>query len=273
MPTVVSILRRGLPLVAVVLMSAACGDGDGGDGGAGRAGGSDAGQLKAAAAATLDERSMSFDLDFDVDGAGVHQAGRLAGSGDVVANRGRVAADSGGVEARSVFDGDRFWLTSTDETFTSAMPDGKDWVAGKISELGDDGAVTRLEPLALLYVLNGAESVTAHDADGMTRYRFDVDMSAAADSAPGDRREEVAQLIEAADGRATVAGEAVVDGDQHVRALTVTGTMQTEGGEIDVKYHATLDDFDQAPRVEPPPDDEVVALADVPELSGQLGQP
>jgi hypothetical protein len=257
-------LTRGLPLTALVVVAISCGGDDDTATPVGTT------SLVDAASTTLDETALSFELEFSIDGPGVHEDGRLEGSGDFDANRGTVTATTGGIEAKALFDGDRFWLKSSDEAFTSLMPDGKEWVRGNLSELADDAAVTRLEPLSLLYLLNGAESVEADDAVGSTSYRFDVDMQAAVDSAPSDRRDEVAALIESSQGQPRVSGEAIVDGDGHVRELTVDGTVAASEGDVDISYEATLDRLDEAVSFEPPPDDEVVALAEVPELTDQL---
>jgi hypothetical protein len=230
----------------------------------------DADQLADAAATTLGEDVMSFELRFSIEGPGIEEDGQLAGRGDFAANRGTVVATTGGTESRSVFDGDVFWLASTDEAFNELLPEGKRWVRGSLAQLGPDAAVTELEPLSVLYVLNGAESVSVDDDAGSQRYAFDVDMTSAAESAPADRREDVRALIDAGADEATITGEAVVDGDEHVRELTVSATVMTTDGDVAITYDVTLDDFGEMVSVDQPPDDEVVDLDDVPELRDRL---
>jgi hypothetical protein len=178
-------LRRGVPIVAVLAVAAAaCGDSDDGA--------DSSSALATAAATTVDVNSMSFDLAFTIEGPDVHQQGSVGGTAEFTTNRGDVVTTSDGPpESRAIFDGDEFWLAVGGTVSSSALPDGKEWVHGNLSDVGESTVIFPLEPPAILFLLDGARNVRA-DADGdSTRYAFDVDMSDAAERAPADRREEV----------------------------------------------------------------------------------
>ena len=64
-------------------------------------------------------------------------------------------------------------------------------------------------------------------------------------------------------------GEAVVDSDRHVRELSVTGNNGAEPP-VDISWEASLDDFGEEVILERPPDAEVVALDEVPEIRDQI---
>jgi hypothetical protein len=263
-------LRRGVPILAVLALAAAsCGDGD--DSGASGGETSDAvAALTAAASTTLDETSMSFDLGFRIEGPDVRQSGTLGGTGEFETNRGSVTTTSDGTpEYWAVFDGDEFWLAAFGTLTWSPLPDGKEWAHGSLADLDDRAAISRLEPPAILYLLNGAEAVSSEPGEKSTRYEFDVDMTAAADSAPSDRREEVEALIDTGDVEPIVHGEAVVDADGYVRELAFSGN-DGQHPTVAVTWRARFDDFGDAVTPEIPPDADVIALDAVPELRDQL---
>ncbi len=64
-------------------------------------------------------------------------------------------------------------------------------------------------------------------------------------------------------------GEAVVDADDHVRELAFSGN-DGQHPTVAVTWRARFDDFGDAVTPEIPPDAEVIALDDVPELRDQL---
>jgi hypothetical protein len=228
--------------------------------------------LAEAASTTLGETSMSFELAYAIEGPDVQQEGELEGTGDFSTGSAEVVATQEGIELRSVFDGDDFWLTSSGQAFGAALPDGKQWVHGNLADVADSEVLSRLEPLAILYLLNGAQDVTASADGDSTRYEFTVDMTVAADSAPSDRRQEVEALIDTGDVEPTVSGEAVVDSDNRVTELSFTGNDGAEPP-VDISWDASLDGFGEEVTIEPPPDAEVVALDDVPEIRNQLVGP
>ena len=99
--------------------------------------------LAEAASITLDESSMSFDLAYSIEGPDIQQEGSLEGTADFAAGSGDIVATEQDRDLRAVIDGDDFWLTSGADTFTSALPDGKQWAHGSIAELGDSDALSR----------------------------------------------------------------------------------------------------------------------------------
>ena len=81
-------LRRALPLIPLLAVTAACGDSD--------AARDASASLSEAAGFTLGMPTMSFHLAFRIDGPDVAESGGLAGQADFAANRGTVSAVSNG---------------------------------------------------------------------------------------------------------------------------------------------------------------------------------
>jgi hypothetical protein len=221
---------------------------------------------------TLDARSLTFRAQFSIDGIGAGLDNDLEAHADLESKSGDVVSRIEGDELRAIVDGDTFWVTSTEPEFVQALPRGARWVRATFEELGDSDVIVPLKPPALLYLLAGATDVTAGRDGRAATFTFDLDLEEAIEEAPRARRQEVRELIWASEAEISAHGEAVVDG-RYVRSLVVEGTVDTDDeslGEIEVRWDATFDDIGDEVTVEPPDPEQVVDLADVPELQEEF---
>jgi len=132
----------------------------------------------------------------------------------------------------SLFDGDEFGCTSSMPPSLAATARARPRFAGTLTSLGDDAAVTQLEPATVPYLLAGTNDVSVSRLYDELEYRFIVDVDHAVGPAPNESRDEVAALIESGDAPARADGSADVAGDgrvHYVPSLHVDGVGSVAG--------------------------------------------
>jgi hypothetical protein len=255
-------------VAALSLALAACGDESADAGSVDGAGGATG--LDAATSRTLDARTMAFELELSVDAFGQTQESTITGRGEFDNATGEVSVTSPEEDVHAIVDTDGFWVTSDAAEFVDSMPDGATWVRGSFAEMGDSEVIVPLEPPALLYLLEGATNERSQGGDGEESYSFDIDVARAVSQAPAHRRDEVEQLMWwSGDVALDARGEVVIGEDGRIRTLIAEGTVTGEAGgapPATLRWHASFDEFDQEVTIDPPNDDDVVDLADVPDL-------
>ena len=185
-----------------------------------------------------------------------------------------------------VLQGERAWVKIEDESVTSLLPEGAEFVEGTRAEMEELDVVQPLdESFASLFYLEGAEDIrsTGTEAVGDTEvavYEFTVDVEEAIDEAPDDLREAVENtMIATGEAELDVEGEVSIDGDERVRRLDLQGDVVPNESpppgaptDMHISLQFELGEFDEAVSVDPPEDDEVVNLDEVPELRTLLEQ-
>lgn len=260
-------------VVAAVLALTACA---GGTEPSGAAGGQlvawDAARLASIAGNTIDAATMAFDISIGLEGQAQTFEGGIEGRGAFASGDGEVISRYDGTEVRAIIQGDAFWFTSNEPAFVAAMPVGASWVRGTFEELGEGGVITPFQPPALLYLLAGATNVRAEPGEeGTISWTFDLDVAAAVQKAPADRRAEVSGLMWTTTGEVAATGRATTDGT-FVRELVITGIVGAAGTTSDqaqMRWEATFDDIGEEVTVAPPVA-QVVHLAEVPGIQELL---
>jgi len=223
----------------------------------------DAAVVVAAACATDAVMSKRFDVS-STTGGGTMSFG-AAGTIDSVAGRADVTLQRQGVDTiRYVLDGDRVWFTSGITSFSTALPDGKTWVAASVAEVQSLGIVDSTAGAAPVHLLalGATDAVLAGD-----RYSFSVSPSAVLAAVPLARQTAVSQLLALDQADLTVTGDAVV-ADGRITDITVTAIAGSTG--TATVWEATFGEFDQPVEIAPPPASAAVAFADVPDLPGVM---
>ena len=224
---------------------------------------SDAAVLVAAACATDAVSSKRFAVTSTA-GGGTISFG-AAGTVDVTTGRADVTLQRQGVDSiRYVVDGDRVWFTSGLTSFSTALPDGKTWVAATVAEAQSLGVLDATPGAAPVHLLALGATDVALDGD---RYTFSVSPSAVLAAAPVARRTAVSQLLALDQADLTVTGDAVVV-DGRITDMTVTAIAGSTG--TATVWEATLGEFDRPVEVAPPPASAAVAFADVPDLPAAM---
>jgi hypothetical protein len=219
--------------------------------------------LVAAACATDAVSSKRFDVS-STTGGGTISFGS-AGTSDVSAGRADVTLQRQGVDSiRYVVDGDRVWFTSGLTSFSTALPDGKTWVAANVAEAQSLGVLDATAGGAPVHLLALGATDVVLDGD---RYTFSVSPSAVLAAVPAARRTAVSQLLPLDQADLAVTGDAVVV-DGRITDVTVTAIAGSTG--TATVWEATNREFDVPVDIAPPPASAVVAFADVPDLPGVM---
>lgn len=223
----------------------------------------DAAALVAAACATDAVSSKRFDVTSTTAGGTVSFG--AAGTVDVNAGRADVTLQRQGVDSiRYVIDGDRVWFTSGLTSFSTALPDGKTWVAATVAEAQSLGVIDATASGAPVHLLALGATDVVLDGD---RYTFSVSPSAVLAAVPVARRTAASQLLPLDQADLAVTGDAlVVDG--RIADMTVTAIAGSTG--TATVWEATLGEFDGPVEIAPPPASAAVAFADVPDLPAAM---
>lgn len=182
--------------------------------------------------------------------------------------------------------GNQAWLGGELPEIRQAMPDGIRWAEDDADRLLELGVLTDPEDtFDSVYLLNGAEEVVhlgEIDRDGETldHYRFVLDVDAAIEAAPADRRDGVAGIFSVdGDNDPVMVAEVAIDADGHMRSLWIIAVLEPTEEErqslgadtIRLELALSIDAIGEAVEVEAPDPDEVVDLDEVPGLVALLG--
>ena len=187
--------------------------------------------------------------------------------------------DAGTVEMRG--DGERAWVRTDSEEVQALLPEGVTWVEVPLDTLVEGGFFGGFEgTFGIVPVLRGLVDVEAVGTDEVGGdpvrvYEGDVDWEAALDAATD---EELGGLSDSLSLEGAEAEELVVtaalDADNRLRSFAmelVAGEDLTAGAGLEASLAFEVAEYDpEVEPPEPPPDDETVALDDMPELGDLL---
>jgi hypothetical protein len=271
-------MRKGLLLIAVALLSIACGDATP------TSNAEAARSLAGASSATLEQSSsrvavsVSLDSSNDAPGLGGYRA---EGAFDYDSKRGHMTVDLGQLPVAAGTDSgnvevifDRRIIYMKLPGLQESAPIGKPWVRIDVEELQRQSGATaqfdafgQADPSQYLQFLQGAgevEELGSATVRGVetTHYSTVVDLDDALKQAPSEMRESLSRAIEAS-GSKRVPVNAWVDSDGLLRRVRYSfdGSEQTGGRSSTITVD--LFDFGTSVRVNPPPADQVMDLADI----------
>ncbi len=286
-------MRRGLvATIGVLVLALGGGCGEGGSEGAPAA-------LEGSAAeeALADAARITNEVSETVEGrVGISITGTPAGDQeftlDVLADP---SAASGSFEASSeagsfelLLLGDSAYLTSDEDAFVTALPEGVEWIELSPQDLqslgletffGDDGFSPQL------YLVLGAADVQPGDAgevggDAVRSYSFSIDEDEAVAEAPEEVRGEVEDAITLEGDAPTIEGSASIDAEGRLRRFAATGTVQAPPDlnspeQLEVTLEIEFSDFGVEVPTDPPSEEVTVPLDEAPgaveALSGIFG--
>lgn len=189
-----------------------------------------------------------------------------------------MSSDLAGLEIEVRSDGRTAWVTSTDPSFTEALPAGARWVETSVDELRDQGFWEGSDSfVALLPVLRGLGDLedagtTEIGGDEVRLWTGPVDLEAARSASSPEEAELIDQNVELRSDFESVTATVGVDGEGRVRTLRLetTGGSGEEPWRIWMGFtlHRVGQEVD-AP--EPPPAEETVPLAEAPGALDILG--
>lgn len=185
-----------------------------------------------------------------------------------------------------ILDGERVWFHIEDEQVSALLPEDTQFVEGTRTELEELNIVAPLnESFASLFYLKGAENVSSTgtetiDGQEVAVYEFDVDIEQAISETPDELREAVGSIMRATgDAELEASGEVAIDAEERVRRLDLEGNIVPNESpppgapaELHLSLSFDLSDFNEDVSFDPPDEDEVVNLDDVPELRDLIEQ-
>lgn len=184
---------------------------------------------------------------------------------DLDAARADVTLTRQGVDSiRYIVDGDRVWFTSGLTSFTAIMPEGRVWVSASLAEAQGVGVLDTnpAGPPVGLIVL-GASDV---QVDG-ERHQFTVSADALTVAVPVARRAAVSQLLPIDQPDLEITGDAFVT-DGRLTDVTITAVASSTGAAT--VWTASYSDYDVPVDIAPPPAEQAVSFADVPDLPNAM---
>lgn len=171
------------------------------------------------------------------------------------------------------------FLTSDDDAFLDALPEGAEWVELTIEELNSVGIDTAFSEGAFspqLYLALGANDVEAGEADEIgddpvRAYSFTIDEAEAVEEAPDDVRASVEDAISLEGDNPMIDGEASIDAEGRMRSFSAVGTVEPSGDletstdGIEVRIGTEYRAFGVDVPADPPSEDATVPFAEAPE--------
>jgi hypothetical protein len=265
-------LLRLLLVVALgaALFVAGCGgdDDDGGDAPPAPEAleGEEAAQAIGDAAAKTTEYQGGVDATLDLAVTGAPQGDTSLGLGatlDAGTETGQLTFEAdGGSFTVQLVDGVAY-LTSDDQAFLDALPEGAEWVEADPSQLEEVGLNTTFDEGGLtpqLYLALGATDVVAGDTSEVNgvpvqSYSFGIDEAAAVEEAPEEAKQQVEDAITLEGEETSIDGGAAIDGEGYMRQMNVTGSVSDPLiGDVDVTFDVEYLDFGvEVPSEEPDP--------------------
>jgi hypothetical protein len=277
-------MRRGLiAAVAAAAAIAGCGGDDGGGEAPAALEGEAAEEALAEAARTTNDTTETLEASVSGSVSGLPQGDlsfAIEGVVDPESESASMTASANDAEVELlVLDGTGY-VTSEDEAFASALPEGAEWLEVDSGEFGDVGLNTSFGEEGFspqIYLVLGATDIEAGGeeevgGDPVRSYSFGIDKDQAVAEAPPESRERVEGSISLEGESPEITGEATIDAEGRLRSFNATGTAGSPfGGEdIEVSLDSEYTAFGVEVPVEPPAEEETATLDEAPEAAAAL---